>query len=151
MRYIAITIGIALVFFLFRAYMPPRPTPTREASSNKTVPQAFEMRIPNEVDTAWKKAWEESGETPLFINVPTDESKCSVRGNAIPCSDLVGHVERSLNLPQTTPIGLTAPPGQATILRANLADALKRSGYSLAAVIDVKSVTEPGRSIEESK
>jgi hypothetical protein len=150
-RYIVIALGIALVFFLFRAYMPPRPNSAREDSSNKAVQQAFEMRIPNEVGAAWKKAWEESGEAPLFIRVPADDSKCSVRGNAIPCSDLVGHVERSLNLPKTTPIGLTAPPGQATILRANLADALKRSGYSLAAVIDVKPVTEPGAPIEESK
>jgi hypothetical protein len=146
-----IVLGIALVIFLSRAYMPPRPALAREDSSDKTVQQAFEMRIPNEVGAAWKKAWEESGEAPLFTNVSAGDSKCSVRGKSIPCSDLVGHVERSLNLPKTTPIGLTAPPGQATILRANLSDALKRSGYSLAAVIDVQSVPEPGAPIEESK
>jgi hypothetical protein len=151
MKYVVFAIVVALAILLLRAYMPPPPSPVSDGSSDTSGQKAFEMRIPNDAGTAWDKAWEESREAPLFIVVSADGTNCSVRGKTMPCSGVVGHIAQSLNLPKTTPIGMTAPPGQAAGLRSKLADDLRKSGYSLAAVIDVRPIEEPSGSIQESK
>jgi len=131
-----------MTILILRAYMPPPPAPVGEGSGDAAGPQGFEMKIPNEVGTAWEKSWDESGEVPLFINVGSDGAKCTIKGNSMPCSGVVEHIAQSLHLPKTTPIALTAPRGQAEKLRSNLAELLKRSGYSQAAVIEVNPIEE---------
>ena len=151
MKYVVFASVIALVALVLWAYMPPTPAPVGRGSSNSSRQQAFEMKVPNEVGAAWDKAWKESGEAPLFVDFSADGTNCSVRGNAMPCSDVIGYIEHSLSQSKTLPIGLTAAPGQATTRRSNLAAELKESGYLNAAVIDVTPVPKPGGSIEESK
>lgn len=146
-----ITTGVALAILLSAACTEkstaPAPKTTEDSGNHMSNNRTLEMRIPEDV----MAAWEASGEAPVLILVSADASKCSVRGNEISCSDLASHLEQSLKVPRTTPIGVTARPGQTGTAHSRIADLLKSYGYSQAVALDVRFATGSGGPIEESR